>query len=668
MPGKKTINLQPLIDLGLSQTDADLLKTLPRELIWKKVSTTLLKNKPFSDQLAIFKLLFPYWPDDLESAPAWIPDKDSIKNTHIAEAMARLKITTYREFHGWSVNHFEKFWDYVIKQLKIVFKTPFSRICDLTDGLEFPRWLPDAKLNIIDSCFNASPTADAILFQDKNKKIQKISFQKLEELTNQIANSLVTIGFSENDAIAIDMPMTYFAVAIYLAIIKMGGVVVSIADSFSPEEIATRLRISNTKAIFTQDFIYRGDKKIPLYEKIIAANAPVAIVLSEENKLDLRSGDLSFENFLVDNKTFTSVERDPMDHCNILFSSGTTGEPKAIPWTHSTAIKAASDAFFHQNIHEGDVLAWPTNLGWMMGPWLIFAAFMNKAAVALYTDMPRERAFGEFIQNANVTMLGVVPTLVASWRQSHAMENLDWSAIKVFSSTGECSNPEDMLYLMHLAGYKPIIEYCGGTEIGGAFVTSTLIENNYPSVFTTPALGINFIIIDEAGNPTNNGEIALVPPSMGLSTELLNADHHKIYFEKMPKSREGKLLRRHGDQIQQFANLNYAILGRADDTMNLHAVKISSAEIERALSGIENIIETAAIAVSKAHGPSQLVIFAATEKILNKNHIMKIMQERINHHLNPLFKIEDVVFVAELPKTASNKIMRRMLRKQYQSV
>src|SRR3990167_8623735 len=197
-----------------------------------------------------------------------------------------------------------------------------------------------------------------------------------------------------------------------------------------------------------------------------------------------------------------------MSYCNILFSSGTTGDPKAIPWSHTTAIKAASDAYLHHNIQPEDVLAWPTNLGWMMGPWLIFAALINNATLALYPDAPHRRAFGQFIQDAKVTMLGVVPTLVANWRETHCMEGLDWNAIKLFSSTGECSNQDDMRYLMSLANNKPIIEYCGGTEIGGSYITSTVIEKNYPSLFTTPAMGIDFILLDDSGHPTDNGEVA----------------------------------------------------------------------------------------------------------------------------------------------------------------
>jgi acetyl-CoA synthetase len=316
--------------------------------------------------------------------------------------------------------------------------------------------------------------------------------------------------------------MNYFAVAVYLGILKMGGVVVSIADSFSPQEMAVRLNIAGAKGIFTQDFSPWGGKLIPLYEKIAQANGPTAIVFARDElkPAPLRSGDIAFHDFLVKDDVFTSAACDPMSPCNILFSSGTTAAPKAIPWNHTTAIKAASDAFFHQNIKPQDVLAWPTNLGWMMGPWLIFAALINRVAIALYGDAPKDRDFGEFVVKTGVTMLGVVPTLVASWRQSKCMEGLDFSRIKLFSSTGECSNPDDMFYLMWLAHYKPVIEYCGGTEIGGAYITSTVIENNYPSLCTTPAMGTDFIILDEAGQPANLGEVALVPPAFGLSVTL----------------------------------------------------------------------------------------------------------------------------------------------------
>lgn len=169
-------------------------------------------------------------------------------------------------------------------------------------------------------------------------------------------------------------------------------------------------------------------------------------------------------------------------------------------------------------------------------------------------------------------------------------------------------------------------------------------------------------MIDESGNPADIGEVAIIPPSIGLSTTLINNDHHHVYFDKMPPYQD-KPLRRHGDQLQRLENGSYIILGRVDDSMNLGGIKISAAEIERALIGIPQIIETAAVGVPlNKQGPEQLVIFAVTQATIDKLALQKEMQQRINKKLNPLFKISDVVIVSELPKTASNKIMRRVLR------
>lgn len=634
---------------------------------WEAISHTLLAEYPFPVHLVLFKALYPDFLLHPEMAPAYVPSLIERETSNLYQLMQHQSISDLSTFHAFSTNHPSEYWEMMISQLKIVFDQPPTQICDLALGIEAPKWLPNARMNIVNSCFTAPSNAIAIRYM-QGKNLVTLSYGELNHLVNRVANSLLKSGFNPGDAIGIAMPMNLFAVATYLGIIKMGGVVVSIADSFSTEEIALRLQLSHAKGIFTQDYSIWMGKKIPLYDKVKNTEIAKIIIIPCEDQVSsaLRSNDVKWDEFLVADADFTSHAVSPQTPCNILFSSGTTGTPKAIVWDHTTAIKAASDAFLHQNIQANDILAWPTNLGWMMGPWLIYASFINRASIALYTEAPKDRAFGEFIQNAGVTVLGVVPTLVGAWRQSQCMEKLDWSTIKIFTSTGESSNWEDMLYLMSLAHYKPIIEYCGGTEIGGAYLSSTVMQDNCPSLFSTKVMGIDLVILDEEGNESDKGEVALLPPSIGLSTRLLNADHHEVYFENMP-TYHGKLLRRHGDQIKQYANGYFSILGRVDDTMNLGGIKTSSAEIERSLAGISGIQEVAAVAIQPAgNGPSQLVIFAATKEKLAQQTVLKEMQKRINTHLNPLFKIHDIVFMTDLPKTASNKIMRRVLRKKYQ--
>ncbi len=596
----------------------------------------------------------------------WKPTTDFIKKTNLYKQMQKQGFTDYKDFYQWSVSHKKEFWDNTLKALNIQMQVPYSTVLDDSDS-EYPVWLKDAKMNIVDSCFQASPSALALIYQKEGEKeIIKMSYNDLEKYVNRIANSLQKIGLKKGDAIGIDMSMNIEAIAIYLAAIKAGMIVVTVADSFSSDEIKVRFDIGEPKWVFTQDFLIRGNKKLPLYEKVVEAQAPKIVVIpSTDKKIELRLQDMFWNEFLSTDSYFESVSSDAQESITILFSSGTTGAPKAIPWNHTTAIKSAADGFYHHNIQTEDVVAWPTNLGWMMGPWLIFATLINKGTIALFEGSPMSDDFGSFIQNAAVNMLGIVPSIVRAWKRSGSMEKFDWSAIKCFSSTGESSNPEEMEYLMALADHKPIIEYCGGTEIGGGYVTSTLIQTNIPSTFSTPALGNELVIVDEENNPADKGEVFLIPPAMGLSFKLLNKDHHKIYYENTPKIKD-KLLRRHGDYLVRMENGYFRVMGRTDDSMNLGGIKVSSLQIEELVNSHIAVMESAAIAISpKDGGPSLLVLHLVPEGEVNKELIMHELQKLIKHKLNPLFKIHDVAIIDKLPRTASNKIMRRVLRKQY---
>ena len=298
----------------------------------------------------------------------------------------------------------------------------------------------------------------------------------------------------------------------------------------------------------------------------------------------------------------------------------------------TTPLKCAVDAHFHVNIQPRDVLVWPTNLGWMMGPWVIFGSLMNRAAMGLYCGAPTGRAFGQFVQAAGTAALGVVPSLVRTWRNTGCMNGLDWSAHQVFSSTGECSRADDMRWLMQTGrGGRPVIEYCGGTEIGGAYISSRLAKPNLAGTFNTPMRGLDLVILDEEGRPADIGELFVVPPSIGLSNALLNKDHHEIYFAGAPRGPHGEILRRHGDQMERMPGGYWRAHGRADDTMNLGGIKVSSAEIEQTLRAVPDVVETAAIAVSAGGGPSQLVIYAvcADSPGHNKVQLAAAMQSAI---------------------------------------
>ena len=603
----------------------------------------------------------------------WVPSESERTESNIARLMSERGIGSYKELHAWSIRERTAFWAHVIRKLGIVFARRPDSVLDDSKGVANPCWLPGAKMNITESCFNAPPGSTAILFgREGSDRIDRVSFGELEAGVARFAGALAAAGFRAGEAIALYMPMNVECVTAYLGIVRAGCRVVSVPDSFPAAELKRRLAIGGARAIVTVDRFHRAGKEVTLYDKVIEAGAPRAIVVPDGDvpAVPLRDGDLSWNDFTAGHPPAPPVAVDADHVSNVLFSSGTTGDPKAIPWTHLTPIKCAMDGRYHQDIRPGDVVAWPTNIGWMMGPWLIYASLINGAAMALYGGIPAGPKFARFVEKAGVTMLGVIPSLVRAWRRGGLAKEFDWSAVRLFSSTGEPSGRSDYRWLISLAG-APVIEYCGGTEIGGGYITGTVVQGASASTFSTPALGLDFRLLDDEGNPAGigrSGEVFLVPPSIGLSQSLLNADHHAIYHGGCPAGPGGEILRRHGDQVERLPGGYFRAAGRADDTMNLGGIKVSAVELERLADEHESIRECAAISVRVDEGPEKLVLFAVPEGgEVSAKDLRKDVGALLAARLNPLFKVHDLVLVDSLPRTASNKLMRRKLRDGYGS-
>ena len=630
---------------------------------------------PFGEQWARFRSLTEARDPALGPLPTWVPSRERIEGSNLGQLMSEHGFDSYDKLHRWSVDHRAEFWAAVIDRLGIVFDRQPIEILNLANGPTDPRWLPGARLNIADSCFQPDDCVIAIVQGREGAEADTyVTYGELEILVNRVANGLREHGFDPGARIALYMPMNIECVAAYLGIVRAGCAVISIADSFAPQEVGRRLEIAEADGIITVDEFSRGGRSIPLYDKVCEAAAPPAIVISDSEATSpmLRDGDLLWSDFLSEATSFESITTKPDTPTNVLFSSGTTGDPKAIPWTHLTPIKCGMDGCLHQDIRPGSVVCWPTNIGWMMGPWLIYATLLNRGCIALYEGLPSGPDFARFIERAGVSMLGVVPSLVRAWRESDACADADWSRIEVFSSTGEPSNRRDYLWLTSRTGHRaPVIEYCGGTEIGGGYVAGTVVQPASPSTFTTPALGLDLVILDDTGNPVadgEEGEVFLVPPSIGLSQTLLNRDHEEVYHDDCPKGPAGEILRRHGDQLGRLPNGFYRAQGRADDTMNLGGIKVSSLELERVIDQHSAVSESAAVAVQPGgEGAERLVVFVVLAEETDPDALTADLRRRIASELNPLFKIHRLIVVDSLPRTASNKLMRRKLRALYAS-
>nr|KYP45727.1 Acetyl-coenzyme A synthetase 1 [Cajanus cajan] len=704
------LGVEELVNTGLTVAEANELYSVLKNivslsptdpsLIWRHLVTRKALKPSFPHSLHQLLYYSVYHSHNASaSLPLyWFPSLDQSKRTNLGRLMEthgpkllgpsyKDPISSFPLFHNFSL-----YWPLVLKELSVSFVEPPKCILDTSDPSKHGgTWLPGSVLNIADCCLQPSShpyksdDSVAIVWRDEgfdDSRVNQISLKQLRHQVMLVAKA-IDATFSKGDAIAIDMQMTANAVIIYLAIVLAGCAVVSIADSFAPKEIASRLRVSKAKGIFTQDFIARGGKKFPLYSRVIEAATCKVIVLpvmGDDVGVQLREQDLSWKGFL---SSANRTQNPRSDHyspsyqsvdtvTNILFSSGTTGDPKAIPWTQLAPIRSAADGWAAIDIQPGDVYCWPTNLGWVIGPTVLYHCFLTGATLALYHGSPQGRDFGKFVQDAGVTILGTVPSLVKAWKSTQCMEGLDWTKIKTFCSSGETSNVDDDLWLSSRAYYSPIIELCGGTELASSYIAGSPLQPQAFGAFSTASMTTGFVIFDENGVPYPDdvacvGEVGLFPLSLGASDRLLNADHEKVYFKGMPIYK-GKVLRRHGDIIKRTVDGYIIVQGRADDTMNLGGIKTSSVEIERVCDGADEcLLETAAVGVATANrGPEQLVIFVVLKKGYNSNAETLKMKftKAIQSNLNPLFKVSLVKIVPEFPRTSSNKILRRIMRDQ----
>ncbi|KAL4458608.1 hypothetical protein ABPG75_013473 [Micractinium tetrahymenae] len=756
----RAVSLERLQKCGLGAQEArallealhETLRSLPgpspAPLIWHHISKRVLHpGQPFALHKLLFQATYAHWDaGTLGPPPAWVPTAESMAATNAARFMATWpgdapwqELRTGDPAADWplvqrlSFSSPEAFWPHLLRHLSMRFHTPPLRMLEWHDDPDSCRWLPRARFNIAECALTGhDPDRPAVVWADEAAPtvLRSMRLGELARRSAHVADALRAAGLHPGDGVAINAPMTATAVIAYLGIVLAGCAAVSIADSFVAGEVASRLRTSQAKAIFTQDVILRGGQALPLYARVVEAGGPRAVVLPAavhgRLQVELRPGDASWQAFLGSVPEPAQLHAHVAaadDTAGILFSSGTTGEPKAIPWAHTTTLRCAANAFFHQDVRRGDVVCWPTSMGWMLGPWLVYATLLNGATIALFHGSPQGRPFGEFVAAAHVTMLGVVPSIVKGWRAGECMQGLDWSCIRCYSSAGEASAPDDVLWLMARAGYKPVIDSCGGTEIAGSFLTGSPLQPQAPATFSTPAVGHCPVILVQQPDDSQrlsihgedsavvSGELAILAPALGTSQRLLNADHHQVYFAGMPPAgtagtaagtagatgaaagaatrvvssgaaRAGAapagaaaaaagrwFLRRHGDAFERLPGGSYRALGRLDDTMNLGGIKVSSLELEQAcIEGVEGVVEAAAVACpTPGGGPEQLHLFLVLRPgvaAASAAELQRRCREAISSKLNPLFRVQCVLVRRELPRNASNKVLRQALREE----
>ena len=282
LPGVPTVN-----EAQLEQLRASLLSRQSSgedaAALWTAAVAFFRKTRlPFESRRALWQELFAAWNvRERGPAPIWFPDERTTSSANVTALMRRIGCRDVAALHRWSVNEPQEFWTTVIKLLEIRFRHPPAKTLEVDRGVAHPDWLVGARLNIVESCFAAAAESTAIVSTDVEGQLHRQSYGELQLLVQRVAAGLRAAGFVPGDRIAVLMPMTPISVAVYLGIIYAGCVAVSIADSFASPEIQRRMQIADAKGVICADRFSRAGKTIDLYERVLQAEPPPAIVIGE---------------------------------------------------------------------------------------------------------------------------------------------------------------------------------------------------------------------------------------------------------------------------------------------------------------------------------------------------------------------------------------------------
>ena len=613
----------------------------------------------------------------------WNPSEEYIERANVTRFMRANGIGSYDELVKRSTDDIEWFWDAVVRDLGIDFYEPYQRVVDTSDGKPWAKWFVGGKLNLAHNCVDrwakASPKRPAVVWEGEEGDARTVTYAELQAMSNQLAQGLRELGVRKGDRVGIFMPMTPEIVAATLACAKLGAVYLPIFSGFAAEAVATRLQDADAKVLITADGFPRRGTPVPMKE---TADQAVAMSPSVEHVVVWKrlgrddvpwdaARDRWWDELLSDKPAQFDNERLDSEHpLFIAYTSGTTGKPKGSVHAHGGfVVKIAEEVAYQTDLHQDETLFWVTDLGWIMGPWEIVGAGALGATVFLFDGAPNHPApdrIWDMVERHKITTLGISPTLVRALipaGEEHVRKH-DLSSLRMLGSTGEPWNPDPYMWFFNEVGGGrcPIINISGGTEVGACFLSPLPITSLKPTTLRGPALGMDVDVFGPDGRPVGPGEVGELvckQPWPGMTRGIWRDPERYLdtYWRRWPD------VWVHGDWASVDEDGFWFLHGRSDDTMNVAGKRVGPAEVESALAHHSAVAESAVIGVPHEVKGEAIWCFVVTKPGVERDEgLSKALSSTVGEHLGKAFKPSRIVFVDELPKTRSAKIMRRTLR------
>ena len=594
--------------------------------------------------------------------------------------------TDYLSQYKNSIENNSEFW---AKQAEkyLSFSTPYETVSNakFEPPYEFS-WFTGGKLNVSHHCIDRhleqQANQTAIIWQSNDlSKTQSITYQKLYDEVNAMSALLLAQGVKAGDVVTIYMPLVPEAVYAMLACARIGAIHSVVFAGFSGEALAERLQNADSRYLITTSFTQRGNKTtdfMPILDTALKHYTKIGtlIAIDDSHKLtDTYFFAIDYQNEKQKHRdTLIAPEAFDSEHpLFILYTSGSTGKPKGLLHTSAGYLLYASMTFDNLFDYNRNDTFWCTaDIGWITGhSYVVYGPLSNGATIYLYEGVPNQPShqIWEIIQQNKITHLYTAPTLIRSlMKETPSLTDFDLSSLKLLGSVGEPINPEAWEWYAQEIGKSqlPIIDTWWQTETGGIMIcpTSDRMTIQKPGLARQPFYGIEPVLLNEAKEvitETNQkGALCIKQPWPGQARTVWK-DHQRFidtYFSDFP----GYYFS--GDAASFDSDHEFYIAGRMDDVINVAGHRLSTAEIESALVEHETVCESAVIGKDDPIQGQSVFTFVITHHDVAKDQKLKnILINAVKNKIGSFAKPKELIFVSNLPKTRSGKIMRRVLRK-----
>ena len=579
------------------------------------------------------------------------------------------------------------FWEEQARQLD--WMQPWSRVLEWNSP--HAKWFVDGKLNVSVNCLDRHLTSArrnkaAIVWEGEPGDRRTLTYWDLARETGRAANALRALGVKRGDRVAIYLPMIPEAAIAMLACTRIGAVHSVVFGGFSAEALRDRINDAQAVAVITADGGYRRGSVVPLKRSVDQAidecpSVQHIVVVRRIGGHD--GGDPSFTTMKEGRDHWwhrlleaASPEAKPEamdaeDLLFILYTSGTTGKPKGI--VHTTGgylTQVAATTRFVFDLKENDLFWCTADIGWVTGhSYVVYGPLANGATVLMYEgapDWPSRDRFWSLIAAHGVTVFYTAPTAIRAFMKwgPELPRAHDLSTLRLLGSVGEPINPEAWIwYHRHIGGERcPIVDTWWQTETGGIMITPLPgVVTTKPGSATFPFPGVSAELVDAKGNPipSGGGFLTLTEPWPGMLRTLYGDDerYRQTYWSRFP----GRYFA--GDGAKLDADGYWWVLGRVDDVMNVAGHRIGSMEIESALVDHPAVAEAAVVGKNhelKGQAISAFVILKDGNPA--SQELRDDLRDHVAAKIGAIAKPDDIFFTADLPKTRSGKIMRRLLK------